>query len=299
MTDTPKIGFVGFGEAAYHIGDGLRQEGIGEVSAFDVMTDDPARGPAIRERMRTARVKAAANLRELIVGSEIILCATNAKHALGIAEEAANFLQPGQIYADLNSASPKLKQDIAARIEKSGALFVDAAVMESVPPHRHRVPISASGTGAAAFQAKLAPFGMKIALVGGEAGSASALKMMRSIFMKGFSALLLETLVAARKAGIEEEILASLERTLSSAPLVQLVQRILPRTAIHAERRVGEMEEVIATLREMGLDSAMSAATQSKLQSLVDMELKTRFNHQAPDHYGDVLQAVIELSDKR
>lgn len=261
------------------------------------MAGDPVIGPKIQERMNTAGVTAAASLRDLIAGSDVILCATSAKYALSIAGEAAQFLREGQLYADLNSGSPKLKRDIAQALEKSGAMFVDAAVMEAVPPHRHKVPISASGTGAYAFESLMKPFGMNITVINEQAGSSSAMKMVRSIFMKGFTALLLETLLAGYKSGIDKEIMASISRSLSGGSMENIANLLVTRTAIHAERRVSEMGEVIQTLEELGLDDAMSRATQAKLQSLVELDLKTYFDHQAPEHFTDVLKAITELSN--
>lgn len=285
-------GFIGFGEAAYHIASGLREAGLAQIFAYDVMADDPVTGPKIRQRLDAADVTGAASLQELIRASRFILCATSAKVAVRIAEEAARHLTADHVYVDLNSGSPRLKQQIAGIVAASGARFVDGAVMESVPPHRHKVPILASGNGAADFLSAFEPYGMNITVIEGEAGSSSAVKMVRSIFMKGFTALLLETLAAAHRSGIEEEIMASIGRSLTSRPFEEYVNLLLTRTAIHAERRVTEMSEVMETLAELELDDTMSKATRNKLQSLVDLDLRGRFKGEPPAHYGEVIKAL-------
>lgn len=294
----PKIGFIGFGEAAFHIGSGLVSEGITQLQAFDIMADDPVIGGKIKERMSAARVSKAPSLNKLIENSDIIFCATSAKYALSIAEEAANYLKEKQVYTDLNSASPKVKRDIAAVIQHSGAMFADAAVMEAVPPHRHKVPIFVSGTGASVLQEAMSPYGMKITVFDGPAGTSSAMKMTRSVFMKGFTTLLLETLLAAYKNGIDKEIMASITKTLTDRSIDELANLLLTRTAIHAERRVAEMSEVVSTLQELEVDASMSQATREKLQSLVNMELKAYFNQEPPAHYQDVLKAIAHISNK-
>lgn len=290
----PSIGFIGFGEAAFYISDGLISDGIQHVHAFDIMANDPVVGQVIKVRANSANVNLASSLSELIESSNVIFCATSAKYALAIAKEAASFVRKKQHYVDLNSASPKVKKEIASVIGGSGALFVDAAVMEVVPPYRHKVPISVSGEGAFTFATLVEPYGMNITVINDQPGSASAMKMTRSIFMKGFTALLTETLIAAYKTGIDKEIMASIKNTLSNHPLEELVNLLMTRTAIHAERRVSEMEEVISTLKEMKLDYSISQATKGKLQQLVDMELNTYLNHTAPDHYHQVLEAIIK-----
>jgi 3-hydroxyisobutyrate dehydrogenase-like beta-hydroxyacid dehydrogenase len=188
----PKLGFVGFGEAAFHISSGLQAEGIPQIFAFDIMAEDAKAGPLIRHRASSAKVGLTSTLSELLRKADLILCGTGATSALLIAREAAPLVRMGQIYADLGSSSPRVKQEIGAVIRPTGALFVDAAVMELVPPHRHKVPLLVSGDGASRFKELLAPYGMNITYVNDREGSSSALKMLRSIFMKGLTGLLLE-----------------------------------------------------------------------------------------------------------
>ena len=292
------LGFIGFGEAAFHISSGLQTEGIPRIYAFDIMADDPNIGPLVKTRAGSANVGLVSSLKDLLEKADLVLCATSAKVALPIAKEAVAFVKKGQIYADLNSTSPKIKQEIGLVMGQAGALFVDVAVMELVPPHRHKVPVAVSGEGARQFKEMLSPYGMSITYVSERAGGSSALKMLRSIFMKGLTALLLETLTASHKAGVDTEIMASLSNTLNNHPFEELVNMLLTRTSVAAERRVAEMSEVISTLQEMGVDYSASLATRGKLQALVALELKTHFNHKAPEHYTQVLDAIVQLSEK-
>jgi 3-hydroxyisobutyrate dehydrogenase-like beta-hydroxyacid dehydrogenase len=296
---SPLLGFIGFGEAAFHICSGLHEEGVTGIVAFDIMATDPKTGPLIRERATGAQVTLLTSLMEMIGKVEVILCATSAKAALAIAKEAQQFLRAGQLYADINSASPQVKRDIGAVIAPTGALFVDTAVMALVPQHRHKVPMAVSGTGARRFAELLAPCGMDITYINDQAGSSSAIKMLRSIFIKGLAALLLEALTASRKAGVEREIMESIRETVEEQPFEQLANLLLTRNAVSAERRVAEMGEVISCIEEMGLDSSASRATRAKLQAMVEMDLKTRFGHKPPVHYTQVLDAIIELSKKK
>jgi len=288
------LGFIGFGEAAFHMASGLREAGFEPIFAYDVMAEDPLMGPKIKERLKAAEVTGAGSLEELIRASRYIFCAASAKVAVRIAEEAAPHLTAEHVYVDLNSGSPRMKKEIARIVEAAGARFADGAVMESVPPYRHKVPILASGTGAAALQSAFAPYGMNITVVEGEPGSSSAVKMVRSIFMKGFTALLLETLAAAHRSGIEQEIMDSIGRSLTSRPFEEYVNLLLTRTAIHAERRVAEMGEVLETLADLELDGTMAQATRQKLQSLVDKDLKAKFGGEPPAHYKDVIREMTE-----
>jgi len=133
---------------------------------------------------------------------------------------------------------------------------------------------------------------MNITFIKEEAGSSSAMKMCRSIFMKGFTALLLETLTASYEFGVDQDILKSIEKTLRNQPIEELANLLITRTAIHAERRVTEMDEVIKTLEDIHASSRMSQQTKAILQEIVSEDLKGYFNNTVPQSYTDVINAL-------
>jgi len=290
--ERPILGFIGFGEAAYNICLGLKETSRPAVYAYDLMWQDERLGPAVRSRAAEAGVELVSSLQALIDAADVALCATSAKYALAIANAAAAFIRPGKIYADLNSASPMAKREIAETIDSTGARFVDAAVMEIVPPHRHRVPIAVSGTGAKSFADLLNPLGMNVEYVNDSAGSSSSMKMFRSIFMKGLTSLMLETLLASHAAGVVDQVMASISSTLTKSTPEELANLLINRTAVAADRRVGEMKDVAATLAELGLEGVATEGTIKRLQWICDMGLKERLGGKVPDHYRRVLEAA-------
>jgi 3-hydroxyisobutyrate dehydrogenase-like beta-hydroxyacid dehydrogenase len=291
------LGFIGFGEAAFHISNGLYETSKPRIFAFDVMAHDSRLGTVIRERARTANVQLVDSLEDLIYQADFILCTTSAKYALAIAKEASRFLKAGKVYADLNSASPMIKQDISKIVDNSGAVFVDAAVMEIVPPHRHLTPIAVSGRGAKRFADVLNSIGMNIQYINESAGSSSSMKMFRSIFMKGFTSLLLETLIPSFRMGVDAQVMESITGTLTKNTPEQLANMLINRTVVNAARRVSEMEDVVATLDEMKLESFSAQAAVERLKWIVGMGLGEYFNGKVPEHYGQVLKAVSDIKD--
>jgi len=141
-----RIGFVGFGEAAYHIAKGLRQPGIASITAFDINVTSK-----VRQRAREAETRLVETNGELAQSCDIMLSAVTADQALHAAEQNAPHLTAQHIYADLNSVSPGVKQSIARVIEASGARFAEIAMMAPVPPYGHKVPMLAGGAGAKEF----------------------------------------------------------------------------------------------------------------------------------------------------
>lgn len=299
MDQAPDLGFIGFGEATYHISAGLVSEGLSSIRAYDVLVEDPIKGERICERARELGIVLEPTLEALCDRSDIIVCATSAKSALSIACVAKNFLQPRHLYVDMNAASAFVKQAIFDELRETEVRFTDAAVMDSVPGRGHKVPIHVSGNGARAFKQFADMYGMNVNYMDDEPGSASAVKMLRSIFMKGFSALLFETLAASEAMNATEAILASIEQTLQAKPLEEIVDGLLTRTVVHAERRVDEMSEVIHTLEQLGIDSTLSHAVREKLSHFVEAGSAGGYPGGAPQHYKDALKDAALLDGKR
>jgi len=287
------LGFIGFGEAAYHIAKGLAETSKQHVAAFDVMAAKEPEGAKIRLRAQETGVALVDSLQQLIDVSNIILCATSAKYALSIAKEASEFLNVQKIYADLNSASPMVKRQIAQIIDRTGATFSDSAVMEIVPPHKHRVPIAASGSGAAAFAEKLNSIGMQVTYINNEAGSSSSMKMFRSVFMKGLTSLMTETFLAAYKMGVCDEVVESVSATLRENSIEQMANMLINRTAVAYERRISEMEDVAKTLQELGIDPFASRSTIERFSWMQDIGLKERLGGTVPDDFHKVLHVAL------
>jgi 3-hydroxyisobutyrate dehydrogenase-like beta-hydroxyacid dehydrogenase len=280
-----KIGFVGFGEAAFHIAKGLQLA----VTAFDVQVDDK-----MRRRAQEARARLVESNRELAESCDIMMSAVTANQALNAAEQNAPFLTADHIYADLNSVSPGLKQFIARVIESSGARFAEIAMMAPVPPYGHKVPMLAGGSGAEDFVAKLAPLGISAEIVSREVGAAAATKMFRSIIVKGLEALITECVLGASRYNADERVFASLTESFPGINWKELADYMVGRVVVHGERRAREMEEVAATLREIDIEPIMAEAIVRRMDWSVEAGLKQLFRGEAPKSYRDVVDAAAK-----
>lgn len=260
MTGTPgAIAIVGFGEAGRAFAQGWKLP-HGAARAFDIKTADPTTAPEMLEVYRAADVAGALELGDALVQADQVFCLVPAGQALNAARAAAACLARGAYWFDGTSSSPGAKKDAAAMIEQAGGCYVDMAIMAPVLPKLHRTPVLLSGPSAGAGADRLALLGMDARVVGDRVGAASAVKMIRSILVKGIEALSAECFLAARKAGVEAEVLGSFR---SSDPGVDWPARAaynLERMAVHGARRAAEMREVVATLSELEMPSRMSSA---------------------------------------
>jgi 3-hydroxyisobutyrate dehydrogenase-like beta-hydroxyacid dehydrogenase len=286
-----KLGFIGFGEAAFNIASGLRDEGLTGIIAYDKHWKDSPAAELIGKRAAEAQVELVPSQQALIERSEMVVSAVSADMALPLARASQPFLKADQVYVDINATSPMTKEEVD-RVIAPVALFVDCAVMGPVPTYRHKVPVAVSGPGARRFCDTMTPYGMAITCMDAPAGSASASKMFRSIFMKGFVTLLIEMLTAAHRYGVEDDVLESVKETLTAGPLLEVINGLVGRGVIHSERREHEMDEVIATLDTLQVDAIMSKATKAKLHWVTELGLKAHFKGVPPKDYHQIFAAL-------
>jgi len=293
----PSVGFIGFGEAGSTIAGGLKAAGIDRLSAFDIKTVTTDFGPRIRERAAAAQTTLVDSTSALVRASDIVFSTVTSSSAFEAASTAAEFLEPRHLYADLNSVSPAVKVEIDRVVGRSGASFVEVAVMAPVLPYGHKVPMLINGAGAPAFAAAMTPFGLRLQLLErAKVGSAAAVKMCRSIVVKGLEALLFECVMGASKFDADDLVWASLEETFPGIAWKKLADYTSGRVVVHGERRAREMEEVAETLRAIGVDPIMAEATARRQDWSAQLDLRSRFGPEGPGTYRDVLEAIAAVT---
>ena len=291
----PAVGFIGFGEAGSTIAAGLRSAGVDRLFAFDIKTSSTDFGPAIARRAHESRTALVESPADLVRSSDIVFSTVTSSSALEAASTAAPFLERRHLYADLNSVSPAVKIEIDRVVSATGAAFVEAAVMAPVLPYGHQVPMLLGGAGAAAFADAMTPFGLRLQrLEGAKVGSAAAVKMCRSIVVKGLEAILFECVMGASHFGADELVWASLNESFPGIDWKALADYTTGRVVVHGERRAREMEEVAETLRAIGVDPIMAEATARRQDWSAQIGLKSRFGPDGPRSYRDVLDALTQ-----
>jgi 3-hydroxyisobutyrate dehydrogenase-like beta-hydroxyacid dehydrogenase len=281
----PAIGFVGFGEAGSTIARGLRSAGVGRIFAYDITPKTSDLATIVDSPQALA------------ASSDVIFSAVTSSSALEAATQNAPFLASRHTYADINSVSPALKQDIERVISRTGAAFVEVAVMAPVSPYGHTVPMLVGGAGANTLKEMLTPFGMRMEVLdGAKVGSAAAVKMCRSIVVKGIEALLFECVMAATKFDADDLVFASLKETWPGIDWKKLADYTSGRVVVHGERRAREMEEVAETLKAIGIDPIMADATARRQDWSAHMNLRAHFGPEGPKTYQEVVDVIARLT---
>jgi len=261
MRNSTTIAIIGFGEVGQTFARGLLANGAGRIVVYDILFDDPARSDAHKAKALAAGVVAAASAAHACAEARLVICAITADQVERVAAEATSYLARGQIYFDVNSASPATKSRAAATVNATGAHYVEGAVMAAVLGPGLKVPILAGGPAAADAARLLNALGMNVTPVTTEPGRASAMKLCRSIVMKGMEAIVIDCAAAAKKWGVEREVFDSLRGTYPSLDWAAMAEAMNERVRTHGIRRAAEMREAAAMLEDLGLDPTIAAAT--------------------------------------
>ena len=265
-----KLAIIGFGEAGSAIAQGLRSEtALGDlaIACFDVKSFEAETAGEIDARAAQADVTVCHALDQALSDANLIFSTVTAGSALDVARSVAGIMEDDQdapiqpLYFDMNSVAPGTKRQAADWLNRLGVGYVDTAVMAPIHPRLHKTPMLLAGPFAAAALERLVDWGMDLRAVGEETGRASAIKMLRSVVVKGLEALSAEMALAAIRAGVEDEVIASLDASYPGFDWGGRTAYNLERMATHGRRRAEEMEEVVRTLEELGISPDLTTGT--------------------------------------
>lgn len=287
-TSDLKIGLIGFGEVGSTLTRGWREANPAlAVAAFDVAWSEKRRSQA-----NDLGVQFASSLSELVGQSSMVICAVVPQAARDAAAQAAPFLGSGHLYVDLTSSGPAKACEVAALVGARGARFAKLALMGAVASFGYRVPCVASGPGARVLADHLVPLGMKVEVLNDDPGAAATLKLCRSLFMKGYVALAVETLRVARKNGVQDEVVASLADTWETEGFQPALKRLVCSSVTHASRRAAELDEAIESFQELGFGLPVARASRQVFEELIALQSSEPFKEESPKDIEAVLKAL-------
>ena len=263
------VGLVGYGEVGRIMAEDLRKDGV-RVSAYDIKLDG-AQAKPLQDHAAGIGVTLAASHADLAAQADFIVSAVTASQAVAVARACADTLRQGVWFLDFNSASPGAKQRAAAVIDGAGGRYVEGAVMTSVPPYRIKVPLLLGGAGARELAPLLVELGFNAKVASDQLGVSSAVKMCRSIMIKGMEAMVIEAFTTARAYGVEDAVLASLTETFPGINWEKQGAYFFQRVIEHGRRRAEEVREVAETVREAGLTPWSAQGTAERQAWVADL----------------------------
>ena len=289
-----RVGFIGFGEAATAFAGAMAAKGA-NVGAYDVRMASTDGLQELRRRAEPLNVKLE-GINELIAGRNLIISTVTTDVALEVAKACSGHLTSAHTFIDMNSTSPNAKQRISEAVGKSGARFVEGAILGAIGATGASTKVLLGGQNAQELSELLNRFGLNTRKFSEEVGKASTFKMIRSVFSKGAEALLIEMLAAGRKAGIDDQLWDDIVGFMESKPFGKIASNWLETHGPACERRYFEMRQVCQTMEEMGLAPVMSCATEQVFKKSVEKGLKSKFARKADD-YAQVIDALVDKAE--
>ena len=289
----PAIAFIGYGSLASGLAEGIASAGEAKLRAYSRPRADLDSAAVMRRRMEAAGVQGRESIESAVAGADIVIAAVPAAAAAEVAAACAHALSNGTLYIDPSPLPPAAKERLSAEMAAAGAEYVDVAVLGTVATDGARVPMLAAGPGAERWAEAGRSLGLKISVVDAPPGGASTVKLLRSVFMKGRDALILEMLLAARQYGVERAILDSMP---PGEPFEALAERVVCSLALHAERRADELAASAQLVSEAGVEPLATLGGYQRLRWLAELRLRDHYGTAPPDHLEAVLELVEQLA---
>jgi 3-hydroxyisobutyrate dehydrogenase-like beta-hydroxyacid dehydrogenase len=245
------------GEMGSVLGKILRQAGLRVVTTLENRSQRTATACA------EAGLEVLSSLTDIAGTANVVLSVVPPATAREVAERFVDCLPavgPRPLYADLNSVSPETARAVALVLESAGVEFVDGAVYGLASRLPGGGMLYLSGPKASQLASILDP-SLRVRVLGKEPGTASAFKMLIAGVNKGITALFLEMSLAARRAGLLDDFLATCKDVYPG--VFSIVERLLPTCPRHAVRRGDEMRELAQMLAALGMRPCLVLGAQA------------------------------------
>jgi 3-hydroxyisobutyrate dehydrogenase-like beta-hydroxyacid dehydrogenase len=273
-----RVGFLGFGEVGQRFAADLRAASADRsLGAYDLLLHQATAGEGMRRQATDVRVEACADVAVLVRTSDLVFSAVTADQTIAAVRSLCSSPLDDAWVIDVNSAAPNTKIECAALVAAAGGRYVEAAIMTSVPPHGIRVPMLLGGAHAAAAESVLRELGFAAQTVSADLGVASAIKLCRSVMIKGLEALVIESFSAARKLGVEQQVLASLTETYPQFDWEKQGDYLFSRVIQHGQRRAEEMRAGAAMIDAAGVGGVMAAAAAQRQAGVAQLRAADAF----------------------
>ena len=283
---SPGFGIIGHGVVGSVFSRLLRNHGA-RVLSYDRLLDRQETASSMRKKIEDDGSKAC-SLAEVLAASNYILSVVTPQSCREVADDVSRSLHGHQVFIDLTSTAPAVKRMIGATVTNSGAKFVEGVILGAVRLFTSPIILLGGPTGDSVALV-LQQYGLAARFYSPEIGRASAFKMLRSIFSKGMEAVLVETLVAACRAGLLDEIWEEIRTTLSTGNVEDTLETWIRSHACSAQRRSHEMQEVSQFLEEIGIQPVLPRAFGQIFARSLGLGVSDAFP-QEPESFREVIE---------
>ncbi len=268
---TKSIAILGFGAGGRYLAAAIASPER-HIQASDPMVEDAKLDPALGARAAELGVTLHGAPGPWLRDADIVVSLVPGSVAEAVAAAAAETLRPGSLFLDLNSITGEMMARVAESFRGKDISVVDGGVLGNFEAG-NPVPVLLVGENAERAAALLPASHFKVQIAPGKPGDASAIKMLRSVLMKGLEALCVECFVAAEAQGVRPLLMRAFD-DLGDRPFVTTMEVLTMTHLLHAQRRMGEVERVQSVLAKEGVRDLMTEATRQLFLNTVEAKVR-------------------------
>jgi len=233
------------------------------------------------------------SLREVVAASNVVVSVCPPAAARTVLDDViATAGDARPLLADLNAVSPDTMAALDERARGAGFSLVDGSISGGPPWPGGDTMVYLSG-GRADVLASLPADGTRTRVVGGDVGTASAVKMCTASVYKGTTAIWAQALQTAHALGVLDVVLADLAE--EHPDQVATAARRIGVATSKAHRFVGEMEQIAVTQAAAGASGELFDGMAAVYRRLAATDLAALPPEQAAD-LADLTAVLRRLS---
>jgi 3-hydroxyisobutyrate dehydrogenase-like beta-hydroxyacid dehydrogenase len=292
-----KVGIVGFGEVGQNLTTALKEQGVSQVSVYsNGRRNSPPYSASFREQVEAAGGTLVDTIEEVVAGSDVVISSVVVASTESVGNAIAAAARAGQLVVDVNSAGPDVKIGVSGKVTDKGGLYADVAIMGMVRLYGAAVPRKASGSGAARFKELFEPLGLNIQLLDDRPGTASTLKMVRSLAMKSMGMVMLEALLTASALNLGQAAFDAICEPMDGVKFTDWAKAGVLTNGLAARRRADETRSAIELMQKNGIDPVMASGALERMERLITLKFEEIFPGEPPTDYLEVLPHYREAS---
>lgn len=265
-----RVGIIGFGEVGQVFAKGLLEK-TKHVFIYDILLEKNKN--LITKKINNIGVQAVDGIEQIGDCCTLIISLVNSSASEVVAAEVAKGIRKGTVFLDLTTSTPLVKSKSEKIIVSNGGIYVDASIMGTVATEQQQVPLLIAGEQSVKVQALLNSLGFNCQAINHPNGGAASIKLLRSIFMKGLEALILETMITAKNYGVSDEVMQSISKTINNNDFTTFANALITTHVIHKNRRYKEVLDSCNLIKEAELSPFVTEGVISFFSNSLKMDI--------------------------
>ena len=256
-----KIAIIGCGEVGYLYAVALIEAG------YTVQLCAPRPSEKVLKLVSDKNITLHREINTWLKEIDLVISCVPGSTSLSVAKEVIPFLTKNATFTDFSSSSSSGKREAASLAESNHINFIDIVIMGGVDLTGAKTPLLCAGNDTDKIVSIMKKICAPIRILeNAKAGDAASLKLLRTVFMKGLSALTVECIVAAETQGVRK-LLYEILSDFNNTPLCEFLDMLIRNHVTHACRQQHEIHDATTQLKFAGLPVQLLPAVEALFET--------------------------------